>query len=142
MNYGNHRISVFTLDGNLIRTIGLRDSGPGQYGGPYAVAFASDEDGDMYVANYGNSRIRTCFQCYNGVCQGEFGMRRIGNPIICTADHHLLVADCTIDCVVIFNTMGQLIHSFQVGSNSYGLAIDHNGDLLVTLYTTNQVAVF
>ena len=141
-DYGNHRISVFTLDGQLIRTIGSQGSGPGQFIGPYAVAFAPDEDGDMYVADYENSRIQV-FNA-NGVYQREFGNGHASNPwdIICTTDHHVLVAYYSNGCVVIFNTMGQLIHSFQVGSNPSGLAIDHNGDLLVTLYGTRQVAVF
>ena len=47
--YGNYRISVFTLDGQLIRTIGSQGSGPGQFSEPCAVAFAPDEDGNMYV---------------------------------------------------------------------------------------------
>ena len=137
---GNHRISMFTLDGQLIRTIGSQGSGPGQFIGPCAVAFAPDEDGDMYVLDRDNSRIQVFNP--NGVYQREFGKGQVGSPldIICTADH-VLVADYN-SRVVIFNTMGQLIHSFQVGSNPYGLAIDHNGDLLVTLNSTNQVAVF
>ena len=141
-DHGNHRILVFTLDGQLIRTIGSYGSGPGQFSGPCAVAFAPDEDGDMYVADYHNSRIQV-FNA-NGVYQSEFGKGQVGSPtdIICTTDRHVLVADFTNSCVVIFNTMGQLIHSFQVGSHPRGLAIDHNGDLLVALYNPNQVAVF
>ena len=141
-NYGNHSILVFTLDGQLIRTIGSQGSGPGQFSGPCAVAFAPDEDEDMYVADHSNSRIQI-FNA-NGVYQREFGKGQVSNPldIIFTTDRHVLVADYGNSRVVIFNTMGQLIHSFQVGSSPCGLAIDHNGALLVTLYSTNQVAVF
>ena len=140
--YGNHRILVFTLDGQLIRTIGSQGSGPGQFSNPTAVAFAPDEDGDMYVLDRSNSRIQV-FNA-NGVYQREFGKGQVSTPsdIICTTDHHVLVADHNNSRVVIFNTMGQLIHSFQDGSYPHGLAIDHNGDLLVTLSGTNQVAVF
>ena len=136
--YRNHRISVFTLDGQLIRTIGSEGSGPGEFSGPCAVAFSPEEDGDMYVLDRDSSRIQV-FNA-NGVYQRQFGKGQVSNPwdIICTTDH-VLVADSR---VVIFNTMGQFIHSFQVGSNPHGLAIDHNGDLLVTLFYTNQVAVF
>ena len=138
--YGNHRISVFTLDGQLIRTIGSQGSGPGQFNGPRSVAFAPENGGDMYVLDYKNSRIQV-FNA-NGVYQREFGKGQVGSPmdVICTTDH-VLVADYNYR-VIIFNTMGQFIHSFQVGSNPRGLAIDHNGDLLVTLLNTNQVAVF
>ena len=140
--YGNHRISVFTLDGQLIRTIGSYGSGPGQFRGPCSVAFAPDEDGKMYVADYGNSRIQV-FNA-NGVYRRDFGKGQVRGPadIICTTNHHVLVADNDKIRVVIFNTMGQLIHSFQVGSYPRGLAIDHNGDLLVTIHYNKDVAVF
>ena len=139
--YGNHRISVFTLDGQLIRTIGLQGSGPGQFNRPSAVAFAPDEEGDMYVVDYSN---RVQVFSANGVYQRQFGEGHLQNPldIIVTADRHVIVADQSNKRVVIFNTMGQLIHSFQVVSYPFGLAIDHNGDLLVSLYSTKQVAVF
>ena len=138
---GNYRIIVFTLDGQFIRTIGSQGSGPGQFSGPYAVAFAHDEDGDMYVLDRNNPRIQV-FNV-NGVYQREFGKGQLVSPLdmICTTDH-VLVADFGSQRVVIFNTMGQLIRSFQVGSGSYGLAIDHNGDLLVTLCDAKRVAVF
>ena len=130
------------MDGQLIRTIGSQGSGPGQFIGPCAVhvAFAPDEDGDMYVLDRNNSRIQV-FNA-NGVYQREFGKGQVSNPmdIICTTDHHVLVVDYGNSRVFIFNTMGQLIHSFQVGSGPYGLAIDHNGDLLVTLYNTKHAS--
>ena len=136
----NHRISIFTLEGQLIRTIGSRGSGPGQFGNPTAVAFSPD--GDMYVADGYNHRIEVFNS--DGVYQREFGGGQVKDPfdILVTADGHVLVADCGNKRVVIFNTTGQLIHSFQVPSQPYGLAIDHNGDLLVTLYEAKQVAVF
>ena len=138
---GNHRISVFTLDGQLIRTIGSPGRGPGQFNRTSAVAFAPDEDGDMYVLDY-NSRVQV-FSA-NGVYLRQLGEEHLRNPldIIVTADRHVIVANQSDSRVVIFNTMGQLIHSFQVGCYPYGLAIDLNGRLLVTLYSTNQVAVF
>ena len=136
----NNRIAIFTLEGQLIRTIGSQGSGPGQLNYPSAVAFSPD--GDMYVADQNNHRI----QVFNsdGVYQREFGGGQVKYPydILITADGHVLVADTGNKCVVIFNTTGQLIHSFQVPSGPHGLAIDHNGDLLVTLPNTKQVAVF
>ena len=137
---GNHRIVIFTLEGQLIRTIGSQGSGPGQFSNPSAVAFSPD--GDMYVADWSNHRI----QVFNsdGVYQREFGGGQLKNPldILITADGYVLVADRDNNRVVIFNTVGQLIHSFQVPSKPCGLAIDHNRDLLVTLFIDKQVAVF
>ena len=136
----SHRISIFTLEGQLIRTIGSRGSGPGQFNHPSAIAFSPD--GDMYIADYSNH----CIQVFNsdGVYQREFGGGQLKYPldILITADGHVLVADRGNNRVVVFNTTGQIIHSFQVPPQPYGLAIDHNGDLLVTMYDTKQVAVF
>ena len=136
----NHRIAIFTLEGQLIRTIGSRGSGPGQFNSPGAVAFSPD--GDMYVVDYTIHHI----QVFNsdGVYQREFGRGQLNYPldILITADGHVLVADQCNKRVVIFNTTGQIIHSFQAPSEPYGLAIDHNGDLLVTLHNAKQVAVF
>ena len=135
----NHRISIFTLEGQLIHTIGSRGSGPGQFNWPTAVAISPD--GDMYVTDY-NHRVQVFSP--DGVFQREFGKGQLKYPcdILITADGHVLVADSDNNRVVIFNTTGQVIHSFQVGSQPYGLAIDHNGDLLVTLYGDKQVAIF
>ena len=137
---GNHRIAIFTLEGQLVRTIGSQGSGPGQFNSPSAVAFSPD--GDMYVADRNNHRIQV-FNWY-GVYQREFGGGQVKYPydILITADGHVLVADFGNKRVIIFNTTGQLIHSFQVPSQPHGLAIDHNGDLLVTLRVAKQVAVF
>ena len=161
-DYGNHRISVFTLDGQLIRTIGSQGSGPGQFNGPHSVAFVPDEEGDMYVLD-SNSHIQV-FSA-NGVYLRKFGVGQLMTPfsIIITTDLYVLVlvdqniphSDYCDMCnspienynakdkhIVICGTMGQFIHSFQVDSNPCGLAIDHNGDLLVTLCDDNRVAVF
>ena len=138
--YSNHRISISTLEGQLIRTIGSQGSGSGQFNHPIAPAFSPD--GDMYVADRYNHHI----QVFNsdGVYQREFGRGQVSYPLdlLITADGHVLVADQCNKRVVIFNTTGQIIHSFQVPSQPYGLAIDHNGDLLVTLRNAKQVAVF
>ena len=138
--WSNHRISIFTLECQLIRTIGSQGSGPGQFSNPSAVAFSPD--GEMYVADCYNHRIQVLNS--DGVYQREFGGGQVNKPgdILITADGHVLVADTGNNRVVIFNTTGQIIHSFQVPSQPYGLAIDHNGDLLVTYYDTKQVAVF
>jgi hypothetical protein len=102
----------------------------------------------MYVLDYYNSHVQV-FSA-NGVYQRQFGEGHLMTPfsIIITADLYVLVVDINIpgNRIVIFGTRGQLLHSFHVGSNiqanSGHLAIDHNGDLLVTLYNSNQVAVF
>ena len=138
---GSNRISVFNLGGHLIRTIGSRGSGPGQFNWPTAVAISPD--GDMYITDNNNHRVQVFSP--DGVFQREFGKGQLNSPrdILITADGQVLLADTCNNRVIIFNTTGQLIHSFvQVGPDPSGLAIDHNGDLLVTLFSNKQVAVF
>ena len=137
---GNHKISIFTLEGQLLRTIGSQGSGPGQFNCPSAVAISPD--GDMYVSDDDNHRVQVFSP--DSIFQREFGKGHLSYPydILLTADGQVLVADKGNNRVVIFNTTGQVIHSFQVGSGPYGLAIDHNGDLLVTLNSDKQVAIF
>ena len=138
----NHRISIFTLEGQLIRTIGSQGSGPGQFSWPSAVAISPV--GELYVTDENNHCVQVFSPAADGVFQREFGKGQLTYPrdILITADGHVLVPDNGNNCVVIFNTTGVLIHRFQVGSAPYGLAIDHNGDLLVTLCNDKQVAVF
>ena len=139
---GNHRISIFTLEGQLIRTIGSRGSDPGQFEWPSAVAISPD--GDMYVTDHNNHLVQVLSP--DGVFQREFGKGQLNSllDILITADGHMLVADGNNNRLVIFNTTGQVIHSFQVDSGPYGLAVDHSGNLLVTLYRARdkKVAIF
>ena len=54
----NHRVQLFDLEGNLIRVIGEPGKAPGQFKFPYDVAL--DQQGRIYVCEYGNNRIQ-CF---------------------------------------------------------------------------------
>ena len=73
----NHRISIFTLEGQLVRTIGSQGSGPGQFYYPSAPAFSPD--GDMYVGDWNNHRIQVFTA--GGVYKREFGKDELKIPI-------------------------------------------------------------
>ena len=49
----NHRIQVFDLDLNFVRSIGSHGSGRGEFDAPSDVLF-----GNMYVAEWGNGRVQ------------------------------------------------------------------------------------
>ncbi len=57
--YGNHRISVFTSEGQFISTFGRRGSGPGEFNNPRGLAV--NKDGILYVCDYNNDRVQ-CFK--------------------------------------------------------------------------------
>ena len=136
---GNHRISIFTLEGQFIRAIGSQGANPGQFTTPTAVAFSAD--GDMFVTDYSN-RVQVFTP--EGVYKRDFGKEELRNPldILITADNNVLVADQSNSRIAIFSTTGQLIHSFAVGTYPYAVAVDYNGDLLVSLCAHRQVAVY
>ena len=52
----NHRIQVFDLDLNFVRSIGSHGEGRGEFGTPYDVQF--DTAGNMYVAEWGSKRVQ------------------------------------------------------------------------------------
>ena len=65
----SHRIQVFDLDLNFVRSIGSHGEGHGELDEPQDVRF--DTAGNMYVAEWGNGRI----QVLDGNCKfkHEFG---------------------------------------------------------------------
>ena len=137
----NHRVAIFTLEGQLIRTIGSQGSGPGQLDYPSAVAISPD--GDMYVGDWNNHiQVFTA----DGVYKREFGKDQLKKPrdLVITADGDVLVADQDNNRVAVFNSRGNVnnfVHSFEV-KDPLGLAIDGNGDILVTDSSNNQVVIF
>ncbi len=54
--YGNSRVAKFTKDGDWVGTVGTRGDGPDQFNTPHAIA--SDAQGNIYVADRGNSRVQ------------------------------------------------------------------------------------
>ena len=52
----NHRIEVFDLDLNFVRSFGRRGSGRGEFNAPSDVKF--DTAGNMYVAESNNGRVQ------------------------------------------------------------------------------------
>jgi sugar lactone lactonase YvrE len=53
---GNSRILKFSKDGKLIKSIGKKGSGPGEFDQPHALAF--DSKGRLVVGDRGNNRIQ------------------------------------------------------------------------------------
>ena len=50
-----HSISVFTSDDYLLRSLGSRGKGSGQFNRPHEIAV--DKDGLVYVSELGNNRL-------------------------------------------------------------------------------------
>jgi DNA-binding beta-propeller fold protein YncE len=54
----NHRIQVFTTDGDFVRTFGKEGTGPGELSYPYDVAIVPGTTPYLYVVEFGGSRVQ------------------------------------------------------------------------------------
>ena len=54
----HHRIQVFTLEGEFVRTFGTPGSGAGELSYPYDVACSAGATPYLYVVEYGNCRVQ------------------------------------------------------------------------------------
>ena len=108
----NHRIQVFDLDLNFIRSIGSRDKGRGEFSDPLDVKF--DSAGNMYVADYINKRVQV--MDINGRFIRAFGQEGEGQlrrPIaLHIIDNFVYVSDFSGHCIVVYETSGQFVTSF------------------------------
>ena len=52
----NRRVSMFTSEGQFLRSFGTYGEGPGQFYNPRGIAV--DRDGLVYVSDTGNDRIQ------------------------------------------------------------------------------------
>ena len=103
----NHRIQVFDLDLNFVRS---RGTGRGEFAAPYDVKF--DTAGNMYVADWGNERVQV--MDISGHFIRSFGQEgKLGGPsALHIADKFVYVSDNNSDCIVVYETSGQFVTKF------------------------------
>ena len=137
---GNHRIAVFSLRGDLISTFGTKGGGPGQFEWPSSLVFSPS--GELFIADC--NRHRVLVFTADGMFLREFGKGHLYNPldILIAADGSVLVNDTGYNRIAVFDgDSGALLHTFPA-SSPYGLAVDSQGDLLVTDFCNKRVAIF
>jgi tripartite motif-containing protein 2/3/tripartite motif-containing protein 71 len=144
----NHQLLVFTRDLMLEKTIDC------QTGQAVAVGVACDQDGNIYLCNYGDN----CIQVFNtqGVLLYSFGEKgsssyKLDSPhSICISGDFVYVTEWgDADCVSVFTKKGKFITSFgnkgnkegEVGRPS-GLAMDSDGVLYVCDFDNKRLQLF
>ena len=136
----NHRIAVFSQEGELFCTFGTRGRGKGEFQWPSSLA-ASPDGHHLYVSDCGNHR----FQVFTleGQYVRDFGTGQLKYPcgLTVTSDGSVLVADSNNNRIAVFDNKGELVHSIAV-EHPTGLAIDSRGDLLVASLRKNCVYYF
>ena len=105
----NHRIQIFDLNLNFVRSIGSHGEGRGEFIKPLDVKF--DAAGNMYVAEWGNGRVQVMDR--SGQFIGKFGGGKLGQPSgLHIADKYVYVSDFSGCCIVVYETSGQFVTSF------------------------------
>ena len=108
----NHRIQVFDLDLNFIRSIGSHGTRRGEFDIIDDVKF--DSAGNMYVAEWGNQRVQVLDSSGHFIraigVEGEGKVARAFIISVLIADQYVYVA--TGDRIVVYKTSGQFVTSF------------------------------
>jgi len=146
-----HQVLVLGLDGSLIRTIGKRGNGPGEFNFPTSLTLAS---GKLYVVDAMNFRIQTLttdgqfIKAFGKLGSGSGTLNR-PKGIAVDTDGNLYVVDALFETVQVFDPNGQLLYYF--GSTGpkpgqfqlpTGISIDDRNVIYVADSYNQRVQVF
>ena len=108
----NHRIQVFDLDLNVIRSIGSRGEGRRKFDSPFDIKF--DSTGNMYIAEYGNKRVQVLDSSGHFIrLFGQEGEGRLSGPAsVLIADQYVYISNILQDRIVVYTSSGQFVTSF------------------------------
>ena len=144
---GNHRIVVFSPDGQMLTTWGSFGDQPGQFNEPWDVAIGPD--GSVYVADTWNHRIQKFtpegefITAWGGFVSTDGQLGQMGvfwgpRAIAFTQDGNLLVTDTGNKRVQVFTPEGQPVTQFGGAGveegyfdEPVGVAVDGEGAIYV-----------
>ena len=109
----NHRIQVFDMGLNYIRSIGSCGRGRGELDRPYDIAF--DTAGKMYVVEWGNDRVQVMDSSGQFIRMfGQEGEGKLSGPTaLHIADKYVYVSDISNHQITVYETSGQYVTSFR-----------------------------
>jgi DNA-binding beta-propeller fold protein YncE len=117
-----HDIKVFAVDGSLLRTLGQRGVGKGQFNGPTHLSFAG---GSLYVTDTLNARVQVLAP--DGAAVSTIGQRGlyVGNlvrpkGVVTDRDGHVYVIESYYDRILVFSDSGELLLPIGGTGNAAG----------------------
>jgi hypothetical protein len=119
----DNRVKVYSPDGKLIREIGSKGDGPGQFMFPVALAIGYSGEEKIYVADQDHMRI----QVFNR--QGDF-IESFGEPLLNQDDWHgkfRKIQSMDIDWQARLHVVDSFMHRVQIMSCDAGRYIDSYG---------------
>ena len=149
--YGGHCVSVFTPEGQKIRSFGSKGNSHGQFNGPTGVAV--DKDDNIIVMDYGNHRIQKF------TAEGKFltavgtsgsGPLQFNQPTgasINNTNDKVYIADCYNHRIQILNMDFTFSSSFKGSGDGqfnypFDTAFDSTGNLYVADGNNHRIQVF
>ena len=143
----NHRIQVFKND-KFVFSFGKKGSDPGALNWPSSVTMNNDET-QLFVADTINNRVQVFTP--DGKFVSIFGQftdipYKLQRPfsIYYTPDDHLLVTSST-DVVLVVKSDGTFVTAIEGKgrfSNPTGVVMRYNGQIVISGWNSNKVAVF
>jgi DNA-binding beta-propeller fold protein YncE len=142
-----HRVMAYSGDGKLLREIGQRGRGDGEFNVP--VQGVVSPDGRLHVLDAGNFRVQT-FDA-DGAFLSSFGkvgtgLGQLARPraLACDAEGRLYITDAAFGNVQIFTPRGELLISLGRGDKRdapgrYGLLMGVAVDETGRLYLVDQL---
>ena len=145
----NHRIQVFDLDLNFIRSIGSHGKGRGELDSPFDVKF--DTAGNMYIVDYENKRVQVIDSSGHFIrASGWQGEGKLSGPSsIVIADKYVYVSDLIQHRIFVYETSGQFVTSFGRCGHKEGefnrpfyITSCTDGYIYVSDFDNNRVQIF
>ena len=145
----NHRIQVFDLNLNFVRSIGSHGKGRGEFNAPRDVKL--DTAGNIYVADFKNSRVQVLDNSGHFIrTLGDEGERKLSHPSgLHIADKYVYTSDYSSHCIVVYETSGQFVTSFgRSGQNEgefiypYCITSCVDGFIHVCDWGNNRIQIF
>jgi DNA-binding beta-propeller fold protein YncE len=149
---GTHDIKVFDSQGRLMKTIGRRGEGEGEFNFPTHLAFAR---GELYVTDTMNSRIQVLSED-GAVTRLRFGSRGLNvgdlvrpKGVAVDAEGNIYVIESYYDHLLVFNRRGELLLGIGGGGKDIGkfdlpagVWVDSRNRIFVADMFNGRVAVF